>query len=233
MKKISCIIPAYNEEKNIWNILKILTSLKDNSIYEIIVINDCSSDNTEKIVKKYSKVFLINNNKNLWKSKSVAKAIEKSKWDYIFLLDADLLNLSSENIYDFTSVILDNSCDVVFAFIKNSWPLFPFKEIDYCTGQRILSKKILLENIKKMKSLPSYWLEVFMNNIIIKNNLRLKVIPWPNVENDFHQNRLWFIKWWKRNFKIWRDIIKISGSIVSIYKMNFRLRKLLVKDSCK
>ena len=46
MKKISCIIPAYNEEKNISNVLNVLLKFLHKDIFEIIVVNDCSSDKT-------------------------------------------------------------------------------------------------------------------------------------------------------------------------------------------
>ena len=75
MKKISCIIPAYNEEKNISNVLDVLLKFLHKDIFEIIVVNDCSSDKTEEILRNFSEIKIIQNEKNLWKSASVAKAI--------------------------------------------------------------------------------------------------------------------------------------------------------------
>lgn len=230
MKKISCVIPAYNEEKNIKNILDILIVLLWDFIYEIIVINDCSSDKTLSIIEKYNKIIIINNKKNLWKSKSVAIAINKAKWDYIFLLDADLKNLKTQDIKDFIKPILDNKTDVVFSFRKNWWPLFPFKKIDYCTWERIIEKKYLLKEIENMKKLKSYGLEIFINKIIIKNKLRLKVVYLPNVENDFHNEKQTFIKWRLKNFKIWKDILFSAWWIIQIYRINIELEKLLIKN---
>jgi hypothetical protein len=40
-----------------------------------------------------------------------------------------------------------------------------------------------------MGKLESYGLEVFINKLIIKHNLSLKIINWKNVENDFHQEK--------------------------------------------
>ena len=53
--KITVLIPCYNEGKTIE---KVLTDVKKSldeikCLYEIIIINDCSSDNTENILKKY------------------------------------------------------------------------------------------------------------------------------------------------------------------------------------
>ena len=52
--KLSIIIPCYNEKKTIENILKkIDQSLKDYKIskYEIIIVDDCSNDGTNKLLK--------------------------------------------------------------------------------------------------------------------------------------------------------------------------------------
>lgn len=233
MKKISCIIPAFNEEKNIWKNIEILENFLWKEIFEIIVVNDCSSDKTWKILEKFNKIKIITNTKNLWKSASVAKAVKNASWDFIFLLDADLINLTKENILNFVKPILEEKSEVVMAFFKNSIPLFPFKKIDYCSGQRIFPKKFLEKNMKNLEKITSYWLEVFLNKIFIQEKTKIKIIKWQNVENDFHHKKDWFFAWWKRNLKIWKNILKNWWGIIWIYKMNFDLEKLLEKKSRK
>ena len=229
MKKITCIIPAYNEEKNIWKILNISSELIWNELFEVIVINDNSIDNTKKIIQKYSNIIFIDNQKNLGKTKSVEKWVKKAKWEYILLLDADLLNLTKNDIIKLIEPIIKNKADVTFSFRKNSWPLFPFKKIDYCTWERIIKKKFLLEIYNKEKNIYWYWLEILMNKLIISNKLRLKVVFWKNVENSYHVEKEGFIKWWIKNLKIWRDILVSAWWILKIYQINIELKKLLVK----
>ena len=52
-KKILLIIPAYNEEENILNVYKSITlyNKKNKTKYDVIVINDCSTDNTKKVLE--------------------------------------------------------------------------------------------------------------------------------------------------------------------------------------
>lgn len=228
MKKISCIIPAYNEGKNIKNILNIVSPLVWDMLFEVIVINDCSTDNTKKIIEEFSKVIFIDNEENLGKTASVEKWLKKANWEYIFLLDADLINLTKEDIIELINPILENKADVTFSFRKNSWPLFPFKKVDYCTGERVVNKDILLEVFKEEKKLNGYWLEVLMNKLIILSKLKLKVVFWKNVENSYHSEKIGLIKGWEKNFKIWKDIIVWAWWIWAIYKMNIDLEKLLI-----
>jgi putative glycosyltransferase wbgP len=66
MIKISCIIPAFNEEKNIEKILSVVSYFLNSEIYEIIVIDDFSSDKTVEVIEKnYPFIKLIKNSRNL------------------------------------------------------------------------------------------------------------------------------------------------------------------------
>ncbi len=90
--KISIIIPCYNEEKTIE---KIIDKVRDSmsSPYEIIVIDDGSTDKTGLILEnnlknKINKILI--NEKNYGKGYSVKKGIEVTNGDIIIIQDADL-----------------------------------------------------------------------------------------------------------------------------------------------
>src|SRR5687768_5150487 len=55
IKRLTIIIPAYNEEKTIATLLDRINEVKliGNIEKEVIVVNDCSKDNTEKVVQEY------------------------------------------------------------------------------------------------------------------------------------------------------------------------------------
>ena len=93
--KLSIIISAYNEEGNV---LKIYNSIKKNLnliSYEIIFVNDGSTDNTIDELKKIYKsdkshVRIINFSRNFGKDAALMAGIKFSKGKYICLLDADM-----------------------------------------------------------------------------------------------------------------------------------------------
>mgnify|MGYP003396497586 CR=1 FL=1 len=70
MKKLSVIVPAFNEAATIVGVVKKLLTHK--SVYEVIVVNDGSKDNTGKLVSKLknSKLTIINHSKNQGKGKA-------------------------------------------------------------------------------------------------------------------------------------------------------------------
>ena len=78
--KILVVIPAYNEEKNIEKVIKEINS--EINYADILVINDCSKDNTEEILKK-NKINYLNNIYNMKYSMSVQTGIKYAKaYDY-------------------------------------------------------------------------------------------------------------------------------------------------------
>ena len=96
MKKISIIVPCYNEEQAIPffydEITKIAESLKED--FEFIFVNDGSSDKTINVIKEYAKkdkrVKYINFSRNFGKEAAMYAGLELSSGDYVAIMDADL-----------------------------------------------------------------------------------------------------------------------------------------------
>ncbi|MEL0099871.1 MAG: glycosyltransferase [Opitutae bacterium] len=89
-KNISLYIPAYNAEKTIENSIN---SILNQTLRpkEIIVINDCSTDNTLNLLKNFNQIKVINNKKNYGLAKSRNIALKYSKYDYLASIDSDVI----------------------------------------------------------------------------------------------------------------------------------------------
>lgn len=98
MKKISIVVPCYNEESNINSfyeeMIKTLEKVKENYSYEIIFVNDGSNDQTEVEVKKIRKtdknVILISFSRNFGKEAAIYAGLNNATGDLVALIDADL-----------------------------------------------------------------------------------------------------------------------------------------------
>lgn len=96
MKKISIIVPCYNEEQAIPFFYDEITKVADNlkKDFEFIFVNDGSSDKTINIIKEYAKkdkrVKYINFSRNFGKEAAMYAGLELSSGDYVAIMDADL-----------------------------------------------------------------------------------------------------------------------------------------------
>jgi len=87
---ISVILPTYNNERTIFNSIKSILN-QSHQDFELIVINDCSTDKTKQIINSFddNRIIYLENDKNIGRSKSRNIAIKIAKGDFIAVMDGD------------------------------------------------------------------------------------------------------------------------------------------------
>ena len=113
--KLSIIIPCYNEDNTILSILKRVHECRINDFdFEIIIVNDGSTDNTLKIIKENPNLFdkLVNLDKNKGKGFAVKNGLNVATGDYVIFQDADL-EYDPKDFIKFTNLINKFPVDVI------------------------------------------------------------------------------------------------------------------------
>jgi len=117
---LSIIIPAYNEEKNIKNVLKnlFLSSIIIKDKYEIIIVNDGSTDKTKEIINSFDnkkKLKILSLKKNVGFGKAFLYGLKKAKGDRIVMIQGDNA-WNSKNLKKLFQVYNDKNIDLLIQY---------------------------------------------------------------------------------------------------------------------
>lgn len=113
--KLSIIIPTYNEEKTVAQVLEEILALDTFSWKkEIIVVDDCSDDSTQNLLTQFSKqIKIVRHSKNRGKGAAIRSGLKKATGDYLIIQDADL-EYNPQDIRGLVVVAQNNPCFAIF-----------------------------------------------------------------------------------------------------------------------
>ena len=171
---ISAIIPAYNEEKNILNVLGCLKGVP--AIREIIVVSDGSTDDTARLAGTVDGVKVIALPVNLGKTKAAMRGVAEAAHSTILFCDADLVNLGFHHL----CALIETYCQGLDMVImdKGSQPwVFRslLKSSPAVSGTRILDKEQFYR--VPFKDTDRFQFENRINDHFLGKGLRIAVSP--------------------------------------------------------
>ena len=137
MKRLSIVIPAFNEERFIGTLLERIRAVNLEPYgleREIIVIDDCSRDRTADAVRQFPDVVLLRHEQNAGKGRAVRTGIERATGDYVMIQDADL-EYDPQDYVPMVEALTSGRADVVYGsrytrgilgskHAQQSWPAY-------------------------------------------------------------------------------------------------------------
>jgi glycosyltransferase involved in cell wall biosynthesis len=200
---ISAIIPAYNEESTISNIINVLK--KVNSVNEIIVVSDGSEDNTVFVSKKCG-AKVVELSKNMGKGAAVKAGLENCQGDIIILLDADLVGLNVEHVNKLLKPVIENSADMTIGIFNSgrfSTDLAQ-KIAPQLSGQRV-AKRYILDSISNIE-MTGYGIEVALTKYVQKENVRVAEVCLNELTHVMKEEKLGLAKGFRQRIKMYWQI---------------------------
>ncbi len=155
---VSVIIPAFNEDKTVSNVITAVKSL--NYVDEIIVVDDGSYDNTAQVAEKAG-AKVIQHLKNRGKGAAIKTGFNNSLGEIVVFLDADIQNLTPKQVDDIIKPIINGEADLTKTKFKReagrvteltAKPLlkffFPEIKFDQPLSGQFAAKRSFLNRIK-------------------------------------------------------------------------------------
>lgn len=207
LTKISCIIPAYNEEQRIQRVIK---AVKDYPHFdEIIVIDDGSEDKTkEKVLETNTK--LIVHNKNKGKTAAVLTGINKSQGELTVLIDADLIGLTHSNISRLILPILSKEYDMTILDRQGDreavWGWTNCAR--FVGGERAFWKNEF--NKITISADSGYLLEIILNLHYMEEKKKIKTIYCKNLKTVHQYQKIGRVKGYYSYLKMAKKIVEKS-----------------------
>ena len=177
MRNFVILIPSFNESKTLNNILKKIRK------YNVYVIDDCSTDSTKKLNKRYSNVKFVFNKKNIGYELTLFKGLnilKNKKFDYVITMDADGEH-SISNIKKIMYFCKKNSPDLVIGNRSRKNRLFEkiisllfnkrYKILDPLCGFKAYRLKTLKPLIRNYKIKQHFFIDIL--NLFIKEKLNI------------------------------------------------------------
>lgn len=243
---LSIIIPCYNVSKYIDRCLTNLINCK----YEIILIDDGSTDCTPEICddyKKYSNITVYHKT-NGGLSDARNYGLQNAHGKYIAFLDSDdyvdIMNLEKS-----LNTLIESNVDMVYCDFSKQYRSGNIKKFDLLDCSNVFSGKDLLDNLLKNQTYyPMVWKNIYKREFIINNNLFFKV-GFLHEDEDwmmrclFKANRVLYLPesfyiyctnelsiTHQKNQKNLNDIIEISLSLKKDLKIQNDKHNRLIND---
>lgn len=210
----AAIIPVFNEEKNVGDVLEVLhrTDLLD----ELVLVDDGSTDRTAEVLHQAAlrdrRIRVIRHERNKGKGQAVFTGWATTTAPYLVLLDADLKNLKPDHIQVLLDPILQHRADMTLGLFSGgrlstdlSHRLTPF-----LTGQRGLRSEIL--KYVSREAARGYGFEVTLTIAAQQQGYRKKIVKLNGVwhpsselrtERGFWKGSFWKMRMYGQIIRAW------------------------------
>lgn len=225
---ISVLICAYNEANRIETVLRALA--RHPLVTEVVVVDDGSTDATAEKVRGFPQVRLISYQPNRGKTYALACGAAAVNCEHVMLLDADLDGVDAEAITALAAPILAGEAEVSISLRANSLSLYKWLGLDFVSGERVLPRRLLVDKAEEMKTLPRWAAEAFINDEIIRRQLRLTVVSWPGVRHTPKRFKVGGGRAIAENLSMINDALEVLRPI-GIVRQNLALLKLTRRDA--
>lgn len=181
--EVAAIIPAYNEEKTIFPLVRVFKNSKLFS--EVIVVSDGSRDHTVLLARQAgAKVIVLP--ENIGKGGALSVGVTATQAPILLFFDADLSRVTKEHLLQLINPILESQTEMVVGIQPKYEEMYEMNhDLPVLSGQRALRREVFEQVPEKLRK--GYQIEEAMNYYCKMNGQKVKLV---NLEGIVHLQKI-------------------------------------------
>lgn len=203
---VAAILPAHNEEKTIFPLVRVFKN--SNLFSEVIVVSDGSRDHTVLLARQAgAKVIVLP--ENIGKGGALSVGVTATTAPVLVFFDADLSRVTKEHLLQLINPILENQVEMIVGIQPKYEEMYEMNhDLPVLSGQRALRREVFEQVPEKLRK--GYQIEEAMNYYCKMNGQKVKLV---NLESIIHLQKIE-----KMNFFVGLGCyIKMIWQIAKIY----------------
>lgn len=205
--KVAAIIPAYNEEATVANVVKAV--LESGVANEVIVVDDGSEDATAKVAREAG-ARVISLAENQGKGGAMKAGALECDAEILLYLDADLTGLCREHLVSLLHPVLYEGFDMtVGVFDEGRFTTDIAQKIaPFLSGQRALRRAVIVDlpHIERTR----YGVEMALSRYAEQKQLRVKRVELKHLAQVTKEEKRGFVRGFRARLKMYWEIIRFS-----------------------
>jgi glycosyltransferase involved in cell wall biosynthesis len=203
---LTLIIPAYNEEENIEQVLQVVTAVND--FQQIIVIDDGSTDGTYAKMKKYP-VETIRFEQNRGKGAAIWAGVKSAHSPYLMLLDADLIGLTPDHLQRLIHPVLEGGAMMSLGLFGQGRRATDWAQrvAPHLSGQRVMRREVI-ESLPELE-FTRFGFEVALTRHVRKQGWTVAVVPLFDLTHRMKEEKRGFLPGVMARMKMYWDILRV------------------------
>lgn len=209
MMRVAAIVPAFNEENTIGDVLAPLVSAA--GVDEVIVVNDGSTDGTSKVARSFG-VRVVDLPQNLGKGGAMLAGARNTAADILLYIDADLIGLTEGHIEALLQPVISGEAHMsigIFSEGRLTTDLAQ-KLTPFLSGQRAMVREII-DNIPDLDKV-GYGVEVAISKYVEKHNLTLQYVALHDVSQVMKEEKRGLVRGIISRLRMYWEILRSLAS---------------------
>ena len=204
---VSAIIPAYNEEKHIGQVLAAVKRVEE--IDDIVVVSDGSTDRTAEIAYGFDGVRVIQLSQNMGKGYAMKVGLDNAWASIVLFLDADLVGLEPHHVRALLLPVYHGAADMVLGVFCSGRSMTDLAQrlTPFLTGQRAV-KRWVLDMLSDDVWNTGYGIEMALTRCVRKWDLKVIEVPLYGVTHAMKEEKMGVVRGMAERLKMYWEIAK-------------------------